>query len=120
MTNTEYLRARLLRNVIDTPVGDKTASLEEIYRFQWSEEFINLMRPRMAMGMFRYGEVRKQAGTYDNIGSAIQRLELFQIGGNEEHLIDVPNLCMVEFIQKNHPNVHFNAVDDGIHVEKIK
>ena len=120
MTNTEYLRARLLRGVDDSPIGDKTASLDDLREIQWSDEFIDLMRPRMQMGYYRYGDVRKQAGRYDNIGSCIQRLRLFQVTGNEEHLVDVPNLCMVEFMQKNHPDAHFNAVDDGIHVEQIK
>ena len=120
MTNTEYLRARLLRGVDTTPIGHKTATLDELRGTQWSDEFIDAMRPRMYMGYFRYGAVRRQAGRYDNIGSAITRLKLFRTTGNEEHLVDAANVCMVEFIQKNHPNAHFESADDGIHAEAVK
>lgn len=120
MTNTEYLRARLLRGVDTSSIGHKTATLDELREIQWSEEFIGLMKPPMYMGYFRYGDVHKQAGRYNNIGSAITRLKLFRATGNEEHLVDVANLCMVEFIQKNHPNAHFEAADDGVHVEAVK
>lgn len=120
MTNTEYLRARLLRGVDTSPIGHKTTTLDELRGMQWSEDFTDAMRPRMHMGYFRYGDVRKQTGRYNNVGSAITRLKLFQATGNEEHLVDVANLCMVEFMQKNHPNAHFESADDGIHVEAVK
>lgn len=69
------------------------------------------------MGYFRYGPMGKKPG-YDNIGSVKKRIELYEQTGNLEHLVDIANLAMVEFVEGQHPNRHFSASDDGIHVEK--
>lgn len=120
MTISEWLRGRLLdaAGVDDRPIGDKVQSLDQIRDYQWSDEFEALRRPRMVMGYFRYGPMSRQ-GRHDNIGSALQRLRLYRHGGNGEHLVDVANICMVEFVQQNHPNYHFDAVDDGVHAAKV-
>ena len=47
----------------------------------------------------------------------IQKAKLYQETGNDEILVDIANLAMVEFIEGNHPNKHYKAVDDGIHTE---
>jgi hypothetical protein len=94
-------------------------TLEEIYRTQWSSEFETLMRNRLAMGYFRYGPLNRQAkGKYDNCGSMVKRLSLYKSTGNLEHLVDVANLCLVEFLNGNHPNKHFAAQDDSEHVQE--
>lgn len=116
----DKIREHLLRGINFDPVGHKTEDLAWIMGNQWSEEFIGLMRSRMLMGFFRYGDVKSAAGAFDNIGSAIHRLKLFRRTGNEEHTVDAANLCMIEFMQKNHPNAHFEAADDGYHTEKLK
>ena len=119
MTNTEWLRYRLLAaaGVDDRPIGDKTQSLDDIMRSQWSDEFEALRRAAMVIGYFRYGNIHNK-GVYNNIKSAIQRLRLFQRWGNGEYLVDAANLCEIEFVQQNHPNYHFKSSDDGIHTEK--
>lgn len=72
------------------------------------------------MGRFRYGRMDDSAkGDYDCVKSAIRRLKLYRLTGNIEHLVDVANLCLVEFVHGRHPNKHFEAVDDGEHVEKL-
>ena len=85
---------------------------------QMSWDFLNLMANRMVIGYFRYGDLRKRKTEYDAIGSAIERLKEYQKSGNQEHLPDVANLCMVEFIRPQHKHVHFESIDDGIHAKE--
>jgi hypothetical protein len=43
-------------------------------------------------------------------------LRKYKADGNQEHLVDAANLCMVEFIQPAcHPSPHFTPSDDGEH-----
>ena len=67
------------------------------------------------MGAFRYGLLKDQVGGYDNVGSAIRRLEHYRRTGNCEHLVDAANLMMIEFVSSVHPLKHFTSVDDGEH-----
>jgi hypothetical protein len=116
-TWTEWLRNRILarHGLIDPP------SLAEIERSQWSETFERMMRNRLMLGFFRYGGMHDPAARrYDNIRSAIARLELYLKDGNLEHLIDVANLCLLEFVKGpkgigSHPNPSLRPIDDGIH-----
>ena len=119
MTNTEYLRARLLRGVDTTPVGHLKMPLDALRTSQVCAEFRRLCDNRMAMGAFRYGllERQKSGVKYDNVNSMIKRLRLYQATGNLEHLVDVSNIAMVEFAVGDHPLRHFEAADDGIHTE---
>lgn len=117
MTNTEWLRARLLAGVDTSAVGDKTEDLESLYLSEWSLEFEQLMRNRLLMGRYRYGRIGRIHDTnYDRIGSALQRLQNYQRTGNLEYLVDIANLCLMEFEHSDHPDKHFEAVDDGEHV----
>ena len=95
-------------------------SLEEIYKTQWSPKFEELCRNRMAMGFFRYGNVWETVGKFDNVGSAIERLKMYQETGNTEYLVDSATLCHCEFINGNHPTKHFHSIDDGKHTELKK
>ena len=72
----------------------------------------------MAMGYFRYGALPAQVGRhkYDNVGSIKKRLALYEADKNREHLVDIANLCLVEFAV--HPELPFVAVDDGEHTKK--
>lgn len=99
-------------------VQQSIPSIEEIYATQWSKEFEILMRNRLAMGYFRYGPLNKQPkGKYDNVGSMIKRLNKYSETGNLEHLVDVANICLVEFLNGDHPSKHFSAQDDGEHTQ---
>ena len=117
----DILRNRLLAQagIYELP-AKTTPTLDEIYRKQWSSEFEDAMRNRMAMGYFRYGWLADQIGNakFDNIASIKQRLSLYQENRNREHLVDVANLCLVEFA--THPEYPFIAVDDGIHTPAIR
>lgn len=111
-TITEHIRARLLNEKL---------TLEQIKESQWSNRFEALMRNRMVMGYFRYGSIR-DPGTpkYDNVGSAIKRLNLYLESGNTEHLVDAANLCLVEFIRGCCVEKQVWAPeDDGYHTEVL-
>lgn len=75
------------------------------------------MRHRLIMGGLRYGRIHEEKPKYDRISSAISRLNKYSKTGNLEFLVDVANLCLLEFEEGNHPNKHFNSIDDGEHVK---
>ncbi|MBW2673149.1 MAG: hypothetical protein JRD89_07005 [Deltaproteobacteria bacterium] len=90
-----------------------------VERSQWSHRFERLQRARMVMGYYRYGGLStpaRRAKLYDNVGSAIYRLQRYYRTGNQEFLVDAANLCMVEFMV---PSCHhapcWRPVDDGQH-----
>lgn len=94
-------------------------TLKKVFEVQWSSEFEKLMRNRLAMGYFRYMPLSEQPkGHYNNMGSAERRLNQWKETGNDELLVDIANLCMVEFMKGVHPNKHFKSEDDGEHVQK--
>ena len=120
LTNTEWLRQRLLSRVDGTAIGDKAESLAELRESEWSPEFEKLMRNRLLVGRFRYGKIdRTHSTNYDRIGSALKRLHTYRETGNLEYLVDAANLCLMEYEHSDHPNKHFDAADDGEHVECI-
>lgn len=103
-----------------TPIGDKTESLEELRRTEWSSIFESLMKNRLLVGRFRYGRMDDESkGDYDHIGSIRKRLDLYVKSGNKEHLVDIANLCLVEFVHCKHPDAHFDAQDDSEHCKRI-
>lgn len=95
-------------------------NLDELKRSEWSRQFENLMRNRLIMGAIRYGKLHAPGKPkYDRVESIIKRLKQYQESGNKEHLVDVANLCMLEFEECHHPNAYFQAADDGEHVKSI-
>lgn len=111
----------LRRRLLKTYESAKVPSLEKLRKTQWSKEFEELMRNRLLMGYFRYGPLEKQRPQqYDNIGSAIRRLNLYLETGNQEHLVDAANLCLVEFVIPSHKKAHFESTDDGEHVKPLR
>ncbi len=107
-------------NLLEFKVGS-FPTLKEIYGSQWSDKFEKLMRNRLAFGYFRYSPLKEQQkGLMDNVGSIKKRIKLFERTGNDELLVDIANICMVEFLNGDHPKKHFKSVDDGVHVERKK
>ncbi len=120
MTNTEYMRARLTAGINDDQPGTKRESLESLRCSEWSPEFERLMRNRLLVGRFRYASMADpNRPQYNRMESAIKRLRAYQEIGNIELLVDVANLCLLEFVHGNHPSKHFDAKDDGEHVESV-
>lgn len=129
LTLHDIMRERLLKNVTATEIwpqadgSDLAPSVVTLGKLQWCPEFEELMRNRLLLGYHRYGcleDQKRQGGNgFDNVGSAIERLNLFKKKtGNQEYLVDSANLCLVEFMVGSHPKKHFKAIDDGIHVRK--
>ncbi len=104
----------------DEEVSKDTVNFEEYKVTEWSPEFENLMRNRLIMGAIRYGRMghgSKPDGkpNYDRIESIRKRLEFFEKTGNAEWLIDIGNMALLMFEEKQHPNFHFKSIDDGYH-----
>ena len=86
----------------------------------WFPEFVRLMRNRMLMGIYRHGHISDpNQPDFDRVGSALHRLHLYVETGNGEHLVDVANLCGIEFEKATHPRFHFTAQDDAYHTEVV-
>ena len=120
MTNTEWLRSRLLAYVDGDKCGDKSESLEELRETEWCTEFEQLMRNRLLMGRFRYGKMGDaNKPQYNGIGAIKRHLREYERSGNLEHTVDIANYCLEEFVHRRHPKAHFEATDDVDHCEKI-
>jgi hypothetical protein len=88
---------------------------------QWSKQFEVLMRHRLEVGAYRYGAIGVPGKPrYSRVESAIRRLHAYKRTGNAELLVDCANLLMLEFAEPNHPSFHFEAVDDGEHVDVLE
>ncbi len=98
---------------------ERVPDLEKLKETQWCPEFEMLMRARLIMGAFRYGLViTKNSKSYDHMSSIPKRIENYKQTGNLENLVDISNLCLLEFLHSEHPNKHFKAADDAIHSSK--
>ena len=113
-----------LRESILTKAGlikaERKPSLESLSKTEWSKKFETLMRNRLIMGALRYGLLHAPGkARYNRIDSIRQRLDLFDADGNAEHLVDIANLCLLEFEEPNHPKFHWKAQDDGQHQKEL-
>lgn len=99
----DVIRARLLFCI------NKPSHIELKDR-QWSYKFEDLMRNRLAVGYYRYGDNRYPA-VHPHIEIIERKLKEFKESGNDELLVDVANICMIEFKYGNHPKKHFKAID---------
>jgi len=70
---------------------------ESLKESQWSDDFERLMRNRLIIGGLRYGLI-KDAHKYNKIESIVKRIDLYIQDNNLEHLVDVANLCLIEFV----------------------
>lgn len=113
-----HIRSRLLTTVDVAP----QVSYDELKRTEWCPKFERLQRNRLIMGSFRYGRLYdKNRPRHDNVKSMRKRLGQYLQTGNQELLVDVANLCMVEYVRPgSHPHPHWAPVDDGEHVETME
>jgi len=103
---------------LDEPTPNPV-KLSELRQTEWVPEFEQYMRNRLLMGAFRYERMHDPTkGDYDILKDCRRRLGLYENDGNLEHLVDVANLCMIEFLHSRHPKKHFTATDDGEHCKK--
>lgn len=88
--------------------------MNEVLSVQFSEDFIQKMKARVFVGFYRYGQSKQYAETnkYDIIETIKARLRLYQDTGNKEHLVDAANFIMIEYMYPQHPNAHFESVEE--------
>jgi hypothetical protein len=113
MSTHDTLRERLLvRAGLSEPVLAKY-TLADLERSEWSLAFERLMRNRLIMGALRYGRIHEPGKRkYNRVESMARRLAKYHETGNKELLVDVANLCLLEFEECHHPNAHFHSVDN--------
>ena len=81
--------------------------------------FKELMKNRLIMGALRYGPLLAPGKKdWDRCESIRQRLVTYEADGNLEHLVDISNLALIEFVEGDHPKRHFSAADGGIHTQE--
>jgi hypothetical protein len=115
VTNLEWLRQRLEDQAFGRPVPP----LDELRQTEWSPEFEQLMRNRLLMGAFRYGLMRdKLKSKWKMLPSMRRRLDHYEETGNLEMLVDVANLCLLEFLNPSVDGAAMRPTDDGEHVER--
>ena len=114
MTVTDHIRARILR-CLPAP---KMPGLEELRRTEWCPGFERLRANRLVMGAFRYGRLGAEGKPLYARASCMQRrLEDHKRDGNAEHLVDVANLAMLEYVEGKHNGIIHT--DDGEHTRRI-
>lgn len=108
----DIMRERLLRKAGLGEVVKPKFTLDGLERSEWSPTFERLMRNRLIMGALRYGLLHDpNKRRWDRVGSIRKRLEGYAATGNTEFLVDIANLCLLEFEEGVHPLKHFRGVD---------
>ena len=97
--------------------GERLPDLASLAATEWSGEFERFMRNRLVMGAFRYG-LLSAAGkpAWDRVSGIEAHLERYRADGNLEHLVDVANLALLEFVEGG-ANRDLKAQDDVCHVQ---
>lgn len=73
------------------------------------------------MGAFRHGLFKAPGKRkFNRVASMRIRLTKYEETGNLEHLVDIANLCMLEFEEGDHPNKHFHSQADADHHTEVK
>jgi hypothetical protein len=112
-TITEHLREHLYLS-LGYVEKKRLPDLGTLQKTEWCPEFEKYRLNRLIMGAFRYGLLgAKNKTQWDRIEGIQYRLELYKQTGNMEYLLDIANLAMLEWVEGEHPNKHFNndAVD---------
>lgn len=96
-------------------------NFQELKETEWNSEFERYQRNRLIMGAFRHGIMKDKAdGTirYAYPKDIERRLKLYKETKNLEVLVDITNLCMLEFTQMR-GEYSFESIDDGEHCQRI-
>lgn len=79
---------------------------------EFSQTFLQSMLDRMGMSFLKYGRIRD---AYPEKVSALDSLQLrikkYKETGNTEHLIDVANYAMIEFLHPSVEGAYFRPLD---------
>ena len=94
-TVTALLRKGLLKDF-----AEPFPSIESLRRTERNPEFERLCMNRKILGAMRYGLLGAEGKPkYDRASDMIRRLKEYVVDGNKEHLVDVANLCEMEFVE---------------------
>lgn len=85
---------------------------EEIFKRDWSSDFIEKMKNRIEVSHYKYGWMSK---TYPELAQAYkcieERLELYKKTKNLEYLVDVANFAMIESMHPSLEGAKFISTD---------
>lgn len=96
----------------------KQFKIEDLRKSEWSNEFETFMRNRLIMGAFRYGLITESKKTWDRIGYMERKIEAYRKTGNTEALVDIANLCMLEYMESDKGK--FRALDNTNEHQGVK
>lgn len=109
MTNTDFIRNRLLRGVEKV----KQPSITELQATEWSQEFEQFMKNRLILGAIRYGQLgQANKPDFDRLEYIKRKISEYEYSGNLECLVDIANLALCEFVEGKHPLRHFESIGD--------
>ncbi|MFA5048738.1 MAG: hypothetical protein WC516_06960 [Patescibacteria group bacterium] len=93
-------------------VNNEKEDYSSMIKSEWSNEFEKFMRNRLLVGSLRYGKLNSEKPVYARVRSIEKRLSAFKETKNKEILVDIANLCMLEFEEGDG---EFNALDGSEH-----
>lgn len=86
---------------------------DNILKAEYSEQFDQLRKNRVAMSTYKYGSAKINFGQklVDAMGCIERCIKKYQDTGNTEYLLDLGNYAMFEFMYPQHENAHFKATE---------
>jgi len=94
-------------------INNNKEDLKELKKSEWSKEFEQLMKNRLIQGALRYGKMNTEKQNYSRIDYIIKKSKKYQQDKNKELLVDIANLCLLEFEEGNG---YFKSLHDVDHV----
>lgn len=118
----DILRQRLLERCGIFDMSEKSKlDFATLQKTEWSPRFEQLMRNRLIMGAMRYEtfeKKRRKINTYNYGYEAQRRLDTYNKTGNKEFLVDVANMCLLEFEFPYKKGAFFdNEMQHNIHAQ---
>lgn len=105
-----------IRDRIEPREPIRYPDLEALKMTEWSPDFERLRLNRLILGAMRYGRLGASGKPqWDRVPDMIRRLRMYAEDRNAEHLVDVANLAMLEYVEGTHNGVQ--PKDDGAHTE---
>ena len=119
LTVFDHLRDHLLDSLGYAKPADRMPDLPVLQDTEWpaaARAFVTGMQNRVLLAGFRYGRFADpEKSKYDFLKGMEKKLAAYKRTGNTEHLFDLANYAMLEWIWPSHPDAHFRAEDDHHH-----
>lgn len=85
---------------------------EEIFKRDWSKEFITKMENAIETSHHKYGWM---SDTYPELAQAVkciqERLDLYNKTHNKDYLVDIANFAMIEYKYPSYPDAKYTPTD---------